>query len=231
MKRTPLLFAGAVALALLAVVLGAYFATFGGSVSDSHTVWAEFGSYVGGSLGAAFAALAFFVLVATLALQQHEFGQASRALNEQLKLARSSALSQEYLAAFKDTDARLQSVLETTVSTPAASPVLTIALMIAEADRISRHGGVSPAYRDFLELGREPGSIVEAHVRTLIRVCTDFCMLLDEYSKVAPSTTSPLIVYYARKAYRVAHLLEDLGHSEVGLRKALDLALTVHSPR
>jgi len=231
MKHPYTIIATVATILLFGTVLGAYIIIFGGSLSEDHDVWAEFGSYIGGTLGAAFGALAFLVLVATLNLQQRELVNTSKTLNDQINLTRQGALSQEYLIAFKDIDSRLNETLSTVISADGSSPILTIAMMVAESDRIANSGENSGAYQNFLDLGRERGSIVEAHVRNLVTVTNDFSTLLAEFSHVAPNSSSPLVIYYSKKAYRVAHLLEDLGHSDAGVRQAFNNAVAIHAPK
>jgi hypothetical protein len=59
--RFALIFAGALA----CVVLAPYFAKFSGELSTSSDDWSNFGSYVGGTLGPAFALLAFVAGIQT----------------------------------------------------------------------------------------------------------------------------------------------------------------------
>ena len=62
----PLRFTLIFASALCLMVLIPYFVAFGGTLSSSSTDWANFGGYVGGTLGPAFALLAFVAGVQTL---------------------------------------------------------------------------------------------------------------------------------------------------------------------
>jgi hypothetical protein len=65
-----------------AAALIAYRVSFGGSISSSHQRWAEFGSYLGGTIGSFFALLAFGALILSLWVQQKELESAAKALQE-----------------------------------------------------------------------------------------------------------------------------------------------------
>lgn len=73
-----------------AVVLYVYVEEFGSERSPSHEVWAQFGDYIGGILGPAFAFLGLIALLITiriqskeLAISSNELKQSAKALSEQ----------------------------------------------------------------------------------------------------------------------------------------------------
>jgi hypothetical protein len=69
-----------VALAVVAVTVWFYVATFGGSLSTVHEQWGQFGDYVGGVLNPAFGFLSFGALLIALVLQSKELQASTREL-------------------------------------------------------------------------------------------------------------------------------------------------------
>lgn len=65
------------------VCITLYILTFSVSLSDDHTRWAEFGSYIGGVIGGTFAVLVFFILIQTLRVNQEELSATRRAIQKQ----------------------------------------------------------------------------------------------------------------------------------------------------
>lgn len=63
--------------------LGLYKLYFPGSFVRSHTAWAEFGSYIGGTLGAFFAFLAVVILLKTLHINKKELEETRAVLQKQ----------------------------------------------------------------------------------------------------------------------------------------------------
>ena len=81
----PASLAGVFLLAIVAfaVDLGFYRLQFAGELSGEHSRWAEFGDFLGGTLGPAFSLLGLLALLLTLYLQNREFSHSVRALSEQ----------------------------------------------------------------------------------------------------------------------------------------------------
>lgn len=70
------------ALVIICLVIFFYINTFPGGFSTKHSEWGEFGSYIGGTLGAFFAFLSFTGLICTVFLQRKELETAIVALNK-----------------------------------------------------------------------------------------------------------------------------------------------------
>lgn len=75
------------AIILIAVIVfifiaGLYFYNFFGALSSKQSAWADFGAYLGGTLGATFAFLSFSTLLLTLYLQKKELSTAIEALQK-----------------------------------------------------------------------------------------------------------------------------------------------------
>ena len=83
---------GFIILGALATIVASYFyiEMFGTALSEKHAVWAQFGEYMGGVLGPAFAFLALMALLITLQLQYKELSISSSELHNS-----ASALSQQ----------------------------------------------------------------------------------------------------------------------------------------
>lgn len=73
------------AVALL-VTVGFYITIFNGGISNSHQKWAEFGSYIGGVLSAAFAFMAFTALLYSIHIQSEELSKTRDTLFNQNNL-------------------------------------------------------------------------------------------------------------------------------------------------
>lgn len=83
--RLPLILAGILVLAVVALVLEAllYRYVFGGQLSTERSAWAEFGDFLGGTLGPAYALLGLLALLLTLHLQDRASREQSLALSIQ----------------------------------------------------------------------------------------------------------------------------------------------------
>ena len=67
------------------VVVFLYVSTFGTNRLPDHILWAQFGDYIGGTLGAAFAFLALMALLITFHVQYGELRNSTHALSQQSK--------------------------------------------------------------------------------------------------------------------------------------------------
>jgi hypothetical protein len=67
------------------VVCGLYFDNFPGGLSENQSDWGDFGSYIGGTVGAAFAFGSFFALLYTVVLQKQELATAINVLEDSAK--------------------------------------------------------------------------------------------------------------------------------------------------
>lgn len=74
-----------IAASSLVLSIRLYKLNFSGSFSTEHTHWAEFGAYIGGTVGAIFAVLAFYVLYRTLLVTKKELSETKLVLENQLK--------------------------------------------------------------------------------------------------------------------------------------------------
>lgn len=72
-----------IAMAVVVVDLLVYRSHFGGAFSEQHSRWAEFGDFLGGTLGPVFSLLGLLALLLTLYLQNREFTHSVHALKEQ----------------------------------------------------------------------------------------------------------------------------------------------------
>lgn len=218
MNKTVILTAAAVAFALIAAVVIAYVLMFGTTPVPAHDKWGQFGDFFAGLLNPLFAMLAFLALLWSITLQAHEFRVASKHLSdqtaaakEQLRLLQDDRIREELLHVVKEVDSRLKQALEINVSAPGSYPQVTITLMVAEAQRLARHGGESPAYVQFLQQAQTAGSIVEAAVREVIYLVGKMREFLERYSQFARGSHSPVILYYADKVYQLVDMLEGVG--------------------
>lgn len=71
-----------VAVIVFLFIAGLYFYNFFGALSSKQSAWADFGAYLGGTLGATFAFLSFSTLLLTLYLQKKELSTAIEALQK-----------------------------------------------------------------------------------------------------------------------------------------------------
>lgn len=67
---------------ILLVTCVAYFIVFSGGLSSEQSEWANFGAYIGGTLGAIFAFMSFLILLNAFNLQKEELSTAISALNK-----------------------------------------------------------------------------------------------------------------------------------------------------
>lgn len=218
MNRRIIITAGVSALLFIFVVAATYVVRFGATFSSDQGAWGQFGDYFGGLLNPIFALLAFLGLLWSISAQERESRASAKELSEQTELARrelqhsrDDRLSEELLQVIRDIDGRLTFLLSTDISTPTSNPRVTIALMVAEADRLALSGGQSAAFDQFIRLARSTGSLVEAPVREIKHLVIKMREFLQQYSHHRSTTYSPLIVYYADKAYSLLHMLEAVG--------------------
>jgi hypothetical protein len=71
------------AIVAFAIALVVYTQVFSGGLSTRQSDWAEFGDFLGGTLGPAFSLLGLLALLLTLHIQNREFTHSVRALNKQ----------------------------------------------------------------------------------------------------------------------------------------------------
>lgn len=79
-KFVPIVGIAAVVFAVF--VCSLYFYIFSGEFSSSQSDWGDFGSYIGGTVGALFASLSFLALLYTVYLQREELTTAIKALQD-----------------------------------------------------------------------------------------------------------------------------------------------------
>ncbi|MFQ2134732.1 putative phage abortive infection protein [Aeromonas hydrophila] len=79
-KLVPLV--GVLAVIFAVVVCRLYFRIFSGEFSTNQSDWGDFGSYIGGTVGALFASLSFLALLYTVYLQREELTTAIKALQD-----------------------------------------------------------------------------------------------------------------------------------------------------
>lgn len=87
---------------LLAFTLILYWRHFPGSLSHDHARWAEFGSYIGGTLGASFAFLAFIVLLRTLHVNKKELQETREVLDAQNILIQQQSFESTFMQLLKE---------------------------------------------------------------------------------------------------------------------------------
>lgn len=218
MKLRVVLVAASVALLLIGLVVNAYVEMFGSSLIADQSKWGAFGDYFGGLLNPLFSMLAFLALLWSITVQAAEFERTADRLSEQAQLSRAEIesnrqdrLSQELLHVIKDIDARLSVLLQTNVSPQGTSPQLTIAHMVAEAERVATSDTDSPAYSAFLEVARTPGTVLEASTRELLYLVQKMREFIEQYSIARKGAYAPVIVYHADKVFHTLHLIHDLG--------------------
>jgi len=221
MNTRILKLAALLATAMIALVVVAYVLHFGGNWADSHEKWGQFGDYFGGTLNPLFAMLAFLALLWSIALQASEFNQATEHLAEQTRLAREEAqstrkdkISLELLEVIKDIDARIAAIMATDISKPGSAPIVTIAHMASEAERLSNTTESSNAYDQFLEQAGIGGSLIESSTRELLHLVEKMREFITEYSSARQGSYAPIIVYYADKIFHLLHLVHDLGGAQ-----------------
>ena len=82
MLKKVVLLATALAISIVAVACCFYFNQFSGGFSSKSSDWGDFGSYIGGAVGAIFASLSFLALLYTVFLQREELTTAISALED-----------------------------------------------------------------------------------------------------------------------------------------------------
>lgn len=82
MLKKVVLLATALAISIVAVACYFYFDQFSGGFSSKSSEWGDFGSYIGGAVGAIFASLSFLALLYTVFLQREELTTAISALED-----------------------------------------------------------------------------------------------------------------------------------------------------
>lgn len=100
--RIEFFFLLAVAAFVLALALTLYWINFPDSLSNEHKRWAEFGSYVGGTLGASFAFLAFIVLLRTLHVNKKELQETRKVLGAQNSLIQQQSFESTFMQLVKE---------------------------------------------------------------------------------------------------------------------------------
>ncbi len=215
-----------IAFLVVVVSVATYVNVFGSTLSNSHERWGQFGDYFGGLLNPIFAMLAFLALLWSIMLQAREFRSASKLLSrqvdsssEQLSILRDARIREDIIHVVKDIDERIGELLTTNVSKPGTHPQLTITHMVAEGQRLKRHGGSSSGYSQFLEVARSSGSVVEASIREIIYLMGNMREFLERYSCFEQGTNSPVILYYADKCYQLLDMLENIGGLESDTRQ------------
>ncbi len=226
MNKRIVLAAAITALLLVAATSASYVLVFGITLSRSREAWGQFGDYFGGVLNPLFALLAFLAVLWSIALQERELKETMARMAEQAASARQDQhrmheerLSQELLHVIRDIDRRLHNLLLTEVSPPGAEHRLTIAIMIAEAERISTTSGTSASLDAFVVQARTQGSLVEAPVREITYLVQSMRTFLEQYSKLKSGAYAPTIVYYAEKSTEPLYLLEYVGSVSEDMRR------------
>lgn len=223
MNRRILLAVLALALLLITVVVFAYVDQFGTERSAAQDAWGQFGDYFAGLLNPIFSLLAFGALMYSLVLQHEESLKNQERFDAQYSIAKKEfddytkeKLASELLTVIRDIDARLDNVRNAKVSPPEAQQALTVALMVAEGNRVRNALDQSDSYFKFITLAQEHGTIVEAIVRDLASLVSEMKDVLAQFSSYRGTAQAPLIVYYANKTYPLITLLEDVravGHT------------------
>lgn len=217
MNRHILFVALGLALLLITAVVLAYVNQFGTELSVSQDAWGQFGDYFAGLLNPIFSLLAFFALMYSLVLQREEAKKNQARFNAQYSIAKKEfddyiqeKLASELLTVVRDIDTRLDAVRNANVSPPGSQPSMTIALMVAESNRVRHALAQSDSYTRFITIARESGTIVEAIVRELASLVSEMKDVLAQFSNYRGTAQAPLIVYYANKTYPLLTVLEDV---------------------
>jgi uncharacterized membrane protein len=218
MNRRTLIAALVFAVLLIAAVALSYIAQFGGQQSTDQEIWGQFGDYFAGLLNPPFSLIAFLALMYSLVLQREEAQRNQARFESQHTIAMKELedyakekLASELLAVLKDIDQRLDVVRKTVVSPTGAATQLTVALMVAEGNRLRASGASSPSYSSFVGIASESGTVVEAAVRDMATLVAEMKDVLEQFSQYRGTAQAPLIVYYANKTYQMLTALEDVG--------------------
>ncbi len=226
MNLRALSVAAIAALTAIGAVSVTYIAAFGMTRSADPALWGQFGDYFGGVLNPLFALAAFLSALWSISLQQREARSAAEQLAAQTEIARkefeafsSERLGEEFLHVIRDIDKRLSMLLQNVISPPGAGQTVTIAHMVAEADRLATQGGSSKSFTQFLHYANQPGSEVEAPVREIKYLVNKLREFLGHYSKHKATGFSPALLYYSDKAYQLMNMLEAVGGMPADTRK------------
>jgi hypothetical protein len=218
MNRRILVAALAVALLLITAVVFAYVNQFGPERSASPGEWGQFGDYFAGLLNPIFSLLAFCALMYSLVLQHEESLKNQARFDAQYSIAKKEfddyikeKLTSELLTVIRDIDARLDNVRNAKVSPPEEQHAMTVALMVAEGNRVRNALDQSDSYIKFITVARENGTFLEAIVRDLASLVLEMRDVLAQFSSYRGTAQAPLIVYYANKTYPLITVLEDVG--------------------
>jgi hypothetical protein len=223
------IFATAVTVVLISILItvALYVWQFGTHLSGKQDEWAGFGGYFGGVLNPVFALLAFFGLLWSIQKQGVEFRDSLQLLQrqtasaeEQVTALREERTLNDLLHVIKELDARIERVLDIVI-TSHGPIVLTVRQMKSEAERLRRDssGPSSPAYRDFVGITKQPGSVVEAHIREMTYLVRKTREFLEAYAALQPGQFSPTLRYYADKCGDLMDLVEDVGNLPTGTRE------------
>ncbi|WP_368623426.1 hypothetical protein [Paraburkholderia sp. BR13444] len=216
----------AIVLASILATIALYVWQFGTHLSTKQDEWAGFGDYFGGVLNPVFALLAFFGLLWSIQKQGAEFRDSLQLLQrqttsaeDQVKALREERTLDDLLHVVKELDSRIERVLDIVITTQGPI-VLTVREMKSEAQRLKRtpSGPPSPAYRNFVDIAKRPGSVVEAHVRELTYLVQKTCEFLEAYAALQPWLISPTLRYYAEKCSDLMDMVEDVGNPPIGTR-------------
>ena len=217
MNRRILFAAAIFAGLLIAAVALPYIAEFGSQRSADQALWGQFGDYFAGLLNPLFSILAFLALMYSLVLQREEAQRNQTRFEAQYAIAKKELddfkkekLASELLAVLKDIDQRLDAVLKTVVSPVGSETQLTVALMVAEGNRLRASGTSSPSYSSFVNIASESGTVVEATIRDMANLVAEMKVVLEQFSQYRGTAQAPLVVYYANKTYQMLTPLEDV---------------------
>jgi preprotein translocase subunit SecG len=218
MNRRILLAALVLALLLITVVVLAYVNQFGIERSASQDDWGQFGDYFAGLLNPIFSLLAFGALMYSLVLQHTESLKNQERFNAQHSIAKKEfddyvkeKHASELLAVIRDIDVRLDHVLNAKVSQSETQHAVTVALMVAEGNRVGDALAQSDNYIEFIADARKNGTFAQALVRDLASLVNEMRDVLAQSSNYRGTAQAPLIVYYANKTYPLITLLEGAG--------------------
>ena len=207
------IFAG---LLILAVALP-YILQFGIQRSADQALWGQFGDYFAGLLNPLFSLLAFLALMYSLVLQREEAGRNQTRFDAQYAIAKKEfddfmkeKVASELLAVLKDIDQRLDVVLNKVVGPVDSDTQLTVALIVAEGNRVRASGTSSPSYSRFVSIASDSGTVVEATIRAMADLVGEMKDVLEQFSQYRGTAQAPLIVYYANKTHQVLTPLEDV---------------------
>lgn len=235
MSRRTLFAALTLALILITVVVVAYVNQFGIERSANQDKWGQFGDYFAGLLNPAFSLLAFLALMYSLVLQQEEAKKSQARFEAQYSIAKQEfedyakeKLATELLAVVRDIDGRLGDVRSANVSPAGAQPSMTVALMVAEGNRVRHPLSQSDSYTSFIKIAKDSGTVVEAIVRDLADLVSEMKDVLARFSEYRGTAQAPLIVYYAKKTYPLITVLEDIGAVDHTTRQFFDSVIDKH---